>query len=120
MDYTNWRTKTIRRLQSKSNKFLRSKPPLAVRLHHLPILDQQIASLQQELTDIMALKASVRWQEAGETSIMYLKSMYHKRTIEQHITTLRSNDNDDPVEGIDQLPPPSPSSSTSHCMMRIQ
>ncbi|KAG1609334.1 hypothetical protein G6F45_013439 [Rhizopus arrhizus] len=31
--------------------------------------------------------------------------MYRKRTIEQHITTLRSDDNEDSVEGIDQLLP---------------
>ncbi|KAG1536313.1 hypothetical protein G6F49_013006 [Rhizopus delemar] len=31
--------------------------------------------------------------------------MYRKRTVEQHITTLRSDDNEDPVEGIDQLLP---------------
>ncbi|KAG1572684.1 hypothetical protein G6F47_005257 [Rhizopus delemar] len=105
VDYTNWRTKTIRKLQSNRNRFLRSKPPLAIRLHQLPIFDQQIASLQQELTDILALKANVRWHEAGETSIKYLKSMYRKRTIEQHITTLRSDDNEDSVEGIDQLLP---------------
>ncbi|KAG1139313.1 hypothetical protein G6F37_009854 [Rhizopus arrhizus] len=105
VDYTNRRTKTIRKLQSNRNKFLRSKPPLAIRLHQLPILVQQIASLQQELTDIMALKANVRWQEAGETSIKYLKSIYRKRTVEQHITTLRSDDNEDPVEGTDQLLP---------------
>ncbi|KAG1078817.1 hypothetical protein G6F42_024070 [Rhizopus arrhizus] len=105
VDYTNWRTKTIRKLQSNRNKFLRSKPPLAIRLHQLPIFDQQIASLQQELTDILALKASVRWQEAGETSIKYLKSIYRKRTVEQHITTLQSDDSEDPVEGTDQLLP---------------
>ena len=32
VDYTNWRTKTIRKLQSNRNKFLRSKPPLAIRI----------------------------------------------------------------------------------------
>jgi hypothetical protein len=53
-------------LQSNRNKFLRSKPPLAIRLHQLLILDQQIASLQQELTDIMALKANVRWQKQAK------------------------------------------------------
>ncbi|KAG1037559.1 hypothetical protein G6F43_012832 [Rhizopus delemar] len=103
VDYTNWRTKSIRLLQSNRNKFLRSKPPLAVRLHQLPILDQQIASLQQELTEILALKANVRWQEEGETSIKYLKNMYRQRTVEQHITTLRTDDSADPVEDVNQL-----------------
>lgn len=61
VEYTNWRTKSIRLLQSNRNKFLHNKPPLAVRLQRLPILDQQIASLQQELTEILVLKANVRW-----------------------------------------------------------
>ena len=82
-------------------------------------MNQQIASLQQELTDILALKASVRWQEAGETSIKWLKSMYRKRTVEQHITTLRSDDSEDHVEGIDRLLP-SANSFTNLCMMRTQ
>ncbi|KAG1047687.1 hypothetical protein G6F43_009880 [Rhizopus delemar] len=103
IDYTNWRTKSIRLLQSNRNKFLHNKPPLAVRLQRLPILDQQIASLQQELTEILALKANVRWQEEGEASIKYLKNMYRQRIVEQHITTLRTDDSADPVEDVDQL-----------------
>ncbi|KAG1255991.1 hypothetical protein G6F68_009993 [Rhizopus microsporus] len=64
-------------------------------------------------------KPSVRWQEAGETSIKWLKSMYRKRTVEQHITTLRSDDSEDHVEGIDRLLP-SANSFTNLCMMRTQ
>jgi hypothetical protein len=74
-------------------------------LQHLPILDQQIATLQQELSEILALKANVRWQEAGETSVKYLKNLYRQRTVEQHITTLRPNDSTDPVECIDRMLP---------------
>ncbi|KAG1356390.1 hypothetical protein G6F61_014610 [Rhizopus arrhizus] len=70
------------------------------RLQHLPILDQQIATLQQELSEILALKANIRWQEAGETSVKYLKNLYRQRTVEQHITTLRTNDSTDPLTTI--------------------
>ncbi|KAG1042928.1 hypothetical protein G6F43_011780 [Rhizopus delemar] len=75
------------------------------RLQHLTILDQQITSLQQVLSEILALKANVRWQEAGETSVKYLKNLYRQRTVEQHITTLRPNDSTDPVECIDRMLP---------------
>ncbi|KAG1042538.1 hypothetical protein G6F43_011881 [Rhizopus delemar] len=105
VDYTNWRKTTIRRLQSERNKFLRSKPPLEVRLQRLPSLEQQIASLQQELSDVLALKANLRWQESGETSVKYLKNLYRLRTIEQHITALRPDDTTDPIEGIEQMLP---------------
>ncbi|KAG1464510.1 hypothetical protein G6F55_001726 [Rhizopus delemar] len=40
--------------------------------------------------------------EEGETSINYLKNMYRQRTVEQHITTLRTDDSADPVEDVDQ------------------
>ncbi|KAG1606525.1 hypothetical protein G6F44_013851 [Rhizopus delemar] len=49
IDYTNWRKKSIKALQRKRNAFLRSRPPTAIRLHYLPVMDQQIESLQQEL-----------------------------------------------------------------------
>ncbi|KAG0959346.1 hypothetical protein G6F31_011744 [Rhizopus arrhizus] len=98
IDYSDWRKKMIRQLQSDRNRFLRSKPSLDARLQHLTILDQPIASLQQELSETLALKANVRWQEAGEKSVKYLKNLYRQRTVEQHITTLRPNDSTDPVE----------------------
>ncbi|KAG0868322.1 hypothetical protein G6F15_012199 [Rhizopus arrhizus] len=105
IDYSDWRKKMIRQLQSDRNRFLRSKPSLDARLQHLTILDQQIASLQQELSETLALKANVRWQEAGEKSVKYLKNLYRQRTVEQHITTLRPNDSTDPVESIDRMLP---------------
>ncbi|KAG0931705.1 hypothetical protein G6F32_011601 [Rhizopus arrhizus] len=103
IDYSDWRKKMIRQLQSDRNRFLRSKPSLDARLQHLTILDQPIASLQQELSETLALKANVRWQEAGEKSVKYLKNLYRQRTVEQHITTLRLNDSTDPVESTDRM-----------------
>ncbi|KAG1252379.1 hypothetical protein G6F65_017947 [Rhizopus arrhizus] len=66
---------------------------------------QQIAALQQELSDILALKASVRWQVSGETSVKYLSNLYRQRTVEHHTNTLRPNESSDPVKGIEQLLP---------------
>ncbi|KAG1043319.1 hypothetical protein G6F43_011676 [Rhizopus delemar] len=105
IDYSNWRRRMIRQLQSDRNRFLRSKPPMDSRLQHLTILDQQIASLQQELSEILALKAKVRWQEADKTLVKYLKNLYRQRTVEEHITTLRPNDSTDSVECIDRMLP---------------
>ncbi|KAG1179717.1 hypothetical protein G6F35_016210 [Rhizopus arrhizus] len=72
-----------------TNAFLRSQPPLALRLQRLPILDQQIESLQQELVEISVLKAGIRWREHGEKSAGYLKRIHRTRTNEQNIVHLQ-------------------------------
>ncbi|EIE78403.1 hypothetical protein RO3G_03107 [Rhizopus delemar RA 99-880] len=105
VDYTNWRTKALRKLQSDRNKFLRSKPPVATRTRRLPTFDVQIASLQNELAEILALKANSRWYEEGETSVKYLKRIYHQRTIEQRIPSLRPTDEGDTVEDSESMLP---------------
>ncbi|KAG0806624.1 hypothetical protein G6F20_010985 [Rhizopus arrhizus] len=94
VDYSNWRSKSLRSLQRKRNAFLRSQPPLALRLQRLPVIDRQIESLQQELVDISALKAGIRWREHGEKSAGYLKRIHHTRTTEQTIVHLQ-----EPVTG---------------------
>ncbi|KAG1135747.1 hypothetical protein G6F37_012566 [Rhizopus arrhizus] len=72
-----------------TNASLRSQPPLALRVQRLPILDQQIESLQQELVEISVLKAGIRWREHGEKSAGYLKRIHHTRTTEQNIVHLQ-------------------------------
>ncbi|KAG1137270.1 hypothetical protein G6F37_011359 [Rhizopus arrhizus] len=89
IDYTNWRKKSIKVLQRKRNAFLRSQPPIAIRLQCLPVMDQQIESLQQELVDIAALKAGIRWREHREKSAGYLKRIHQVRTVEQSINCLQ-------------------------------
>ncbi|KAG1140783.1 hypothetical protein G6F37_009190 [Rhizopus arrhizus] len=89
VNYSNWRSKSLRSLQRKRNAFLRSQPPLALRLQRLPVIDRQIESLQQELVDIAALKAGIRWREHGEKSAGYLKRIHHTRTTEQTIVHLQ-------------------------------
>ncbi|KAG1451464.1 hypothetical protein G6F55_009177 [Rhizopus delemar] len=95
IDYTNWCKKLIKALQRKRNAFLRSRPPIAIRLHYLPVMDQQIESLQQELVDIATLKAGIRWREHGEKSAGYLKRIHLVRAVEQSIHFLQ-----DPTSGL--------------------
>ncbi|KAG1392516.1 hypothetical protein G6F58_012493 [Rhizopus delemar] len=72
MDNTNWRIKALRKLQSDRSKFLRSKPPVATRTRRLPAFDVQIASLQNELAEILALKANPHWcEEAYPFTLAY-------------------------------------------------
>ena len=89
VDYTNWRKMSIKVLQRKRNAFLRSQPPIAIRLQCLPVMDQQIESLQQELVNIAALKAGIRWREHGEKSAGYLKRIHQVRTVEQSVNVLQ-------------------------------
>ncbi|KAG1455886.1 hypothetical protein G6F46_011585 [Rhizopus delemar] len=90
--YSNWRRRMIRQLQSDRNRFLCSKSPTDVRLQRLIILDQQIASLQQELSEILALKANVRWQEADHL----LEPICNDKII--HKTALVENKSSSPGE----------------------
>ncbi|KAG1532531.1 hypothetical protein G6F51_013062 [Rhizopus arrhizus] len=103
VDYTNWRKKSIKVLQRKRNAFLRSQPPIAIRLQCLPVMDQQIESLQQELVDIAALKAGIRWREHGEKSAGYLKRIHQVRTVEQSINCLQDTTSGSTVSSRTQL-----------------
>lgn len=53
--HTNWRLKALKALQRRCNLFPLSKSSLCTRLRRLPFFDQQIETLQQDLTDIAAL-----------------------------------------------------------------
>ncbi|KAG1091242.1 hypothetical protein G6F40_012993 [Rhizopus arrhizus] len=103
VDYTNWRKKSIKVLQRKRNAFLRSQPPIAIRLQCLPVMDQQIESLQQELVDIAALNAGIRWREHGEKSAGYLKRIHQVRNVEQSINYLQDTTSGSTVSSRTQL-----------------
>ncbi|KAI9012583.1 hypothetical protein CLU79DRAFT_681216, partial [Phycomyces nitens] len=68
-----WRTKQLKKLQSKRHHFLHSSPPPAIRQLVLPTLERQIASLQEEIIEISCLRSGLRWREQGEKSAGYLK-----------------------------------------------
>jgi hypothetical protein len=91
-EYVNWRSNTIKHLEKKRNRILRSKPNIALRTQLIGPIDQQLGQLQQELTEIDALKAGFRWREKGEKSAGFLKSMHQRRTVQQYITTVKRLD----------------------------
>ncbi|KAG0978525.1 hypothetical protein G6F29_009263 [Rhizopus arrhizus] len=102
-DYDDWRTNTLKELQRRRNRLLRSQPSLGIRLQFLPVIDQQISALQQELTDIASLKAGVRWREKGERSAKYLKSIYQQRQVQQHMSGLKAADDQVPTHDRDAM-----------------
>ncbi|CEP15119.1 hypothetical protein [Parasitella parasitica] len=93
--HVNWRKQSIKHLERKRNRLLRSKPPTAILLMSLPRIDTMIHTLQQELVDIAALKAGDSWREQGERSAGYLKRIHQQRTTQQYMATLQ-----EPVTGI--------------------
>jgi len=95
----------LKELQRSRNRFLRSQPDLDSRLDQLPLFDQEIALLQKEKADILAMKAGIRWQEQGETSVKFLKNMYTVRQAQQNITSLRSSPSTDAKTELDDILP---------------
>ncbi|KAG0739794.1 hypothetical protein G6F16_011736 [Rhizopus arrhizus] len=91
IEYVDWRTQSIKALEKKRNRLLRTKPPPAVRLHLLPTIDQQLHKLQQELAEIAILKSGIRWQEKGESNVKYLKNIHKKRTLQQFMTGFKDS-----------------------------
>ncbi|KAG1154280.1 hypothetical protein G6F36_014494 [Rhizopus arrhizus] len=75
IDYTNWRKKQLRSYSANC----------------LPVTDQQIESLQQELVDIVALNREILWRELGEKSASYLKRIHQVQTTEQSINFLQDS-----------------------------
>ncbi|KAI8143097.1 hypothetical protein BJV82DRAFT_491657, partial [Fennellomyces sp. T-0311] len=71
--WADWRTSQLKALQSKRTKLIRAKPPPSILATHLSRVETQIAAIQQELVDNVALKAKIRWREKGEVSAGYLK-----------------------------------------------
>jgi exonuclease III len=87
--YVNWRTETIRQLERKRNRILRTKPPLALRTQLTTPIDLQLGQLQKELSSVEALKAGIRWREHGEKSAGFLKRLHQQRTVQQLMTEVK-------------------------------
>lgn len=90
--YVNWRKKTIRSLEKDRNRILRTRPSDALKTQLIPPIDAQLGALQQELTDIAALKAGIRWREQGEKCAGFLKRLHHKRELQQQMTAVKRLD----------------------------
>lgn len=89
-----WRRETLKYMQRKRSRFLRGKPSVALRSLVLPSLDLAIFNLQQELVDIMTLRANVRWREKRERSAAYLKRTHTTRSNQQSMAVLQSGTED--------------------------
>ncbi|KAG1137120.1 hypothetical protein G6F37_011489 [Rhizopus arrhizus] len=104
--YVCWRKTTLKHLQRKRNRLLRSKPPIATLQYFLPKLERMIYSLQTELVEISALKAGAVWREKGERSAKYLKQVHTKRETQQFIRAIQSpssppsNESNDTMSGL--------------------
>ncbi|KAK4515183.1 Glycerophosphocholine phosphodiesterase [Mucor velutinosus] len=90
--HVNWRRMSIKHLERKRNRLLRSKPPIATLRILLPRIDSMLQILQQELVDIAALKAGDIWREKGEKSAGYLKRLHQKRTSQQYMASIQAPD----------------------------
>jgi hypothetical protein len=90
--YVNWRKDTIKQLERKRNRILRNKPSVALRNQLINPIDKQLGQLQQELAAIDALKAGMRWRENGEINAGFLKRIHQQRTVQQHMTAIKSID----------------------------
>ncbi|KAG1447516.1 hypothetical protein G6F46_011395 [Rhizopus delemar] len=86
IDYVELRSQTIKTLEKKRNRILRTKPSPAIRLQLIPPIDLQLQTLQKELAEVAILKSGIHWQENGEKNITYLKGIHKKRTLQQYIT----------------------------------
>ncbi|KAI7858481.1 Endonuclease/exonuclease/phosphatase, partial [Circinella umbellata] len=56
-----WRQKQLKALQSKRNNFLRKQKSPVLRAQILPTIETQIATLQKEITDILAIRSGTTW-----------------------------------------------------------
>ncbi|KAL9555373.1 hypothetical protein PS6_002914 [Mucor atramentarius] len=59
-----------------------------VRNERLPKIESMIGNLQQELPDIQALRAGIKWREQGETSAGFLNRLASHRCQQRAISTL--------------------------------
>ncbi|KAG1450645.1 hypothetical protein G6F46_010634 [Rhizopus delemar] len=104
--YVCWRQQSLKHLQHKRNRLLRSKPPVATLEHFLPKIEKMLKTLQVELVKVAALKAGMVWREQGERSAKFLKNVHQLRENQQYIGTLQ------PTEETQN--PPSTSERTEH------
>lgn len=83
-----WRRRTLARLQRKRNKILRTFKTTRVLHPRLPIIEQFIGMIQNEMSEIAALRAGRQWRENGETSAGYLKRTIEARAIKKNMPAL--------------------------------
>ncbi|KAG1136680.1 hypothetical protein G6F37_013681 [Rhizopus arrhizus] len=103
--YVDWRKTTVRQLERKRNRILRSQPPLAIRAQLIEPIDRMLGKLQQELAIIDGLKAGIRWREQGEKSAGFFKRLHQQRTVQQHMTAVKDMDQHLSTNNVEAVPP---------------
>ncbi|KAG1314597.1 hypothetical protein G6F64_001345 [Rhizopus arrhizus] len=86
-----WRNRQLRRLQSKRNRMLRQYRTSGILSHLLSVVENQIGSLQEEITANNILRAGRYWREHGERSAGYLKRTIESRSVSRHISSLKES-----------------------------
>ncbi|KAG1066376.1 hypothetical protein G6F57_018431 [Rhizopus arrhizus] len=98
-----WRKQQIVALQRKRQRLLRGSFPTSLLAIHLPRVEQQIQTLQQEITSIAILKAERSWRERGETDAGYLKKSATSRLVQRSIPPLMNPANQTICSSQDQM-----------------
>jgi hypothetical protein len=83
-----WRQRQLKRLQKKRNRILRVYKESRVLHERLPIIEQQIGHIQQEIVDTLALRSGIRWRENGEKAAGVLKRMIKQQTTQRTLPTI--------------------------------
>lgn len=95
--YVSWQKNTIRFLEKRRNRILRTKPNSATRQQLIIPIDRVLHQLQEELTETQALKAGQFWREQGEKSAGFLKGLHKQRTVQQYMHAIQEPNLDNPT-----------------------
>ncbi|KAG1135134.1 hypothetical protein G6F37_014043 [Rhizopus arrhizus] len=85
-----WRKQQLITLQRKRQRLLRQAIPTSILSIHLPRVERQIQTLQEETVKIAILKAVRTWRERGETDAGYLKKSASARQAQRSVPMLRN------------------------------
>ncbi|EIE78417.1 hypothetical protein RO3G_03121 [Rhizopus delemar RA 99-880] len=85
-----WRKQQLIALQRKRQRLLRQAIPTSILSIHLPRVERQIQTLQEETVKIAILKAERTWRERGETDAGYLKKSASARQAQRSVPMLRN------------------------------
>lgn len=83
-----WRQRQLKRLQRKRNRILRIYKDSRILHDRLPIIEQQIGRIQQDIVETLALRSGIRWRENGEKAAGVLKRLIKQQTQQRTIPSI--------------------------------
>jgi exonuclease III len=89
-----WRTRHLKQFQRKRNKLIKSFKGQKTLATQILKVEKQITNLQEELVEVAAMKAGLRWREKGEKSAGLMKRLATRREHKRSIETLHHPDTD--------------------------